>query len=249
MSEVVADFLQGDEKKFCSSLSDPVIQLDSVGVFYKDRPFFSRQKHWALKDVTFSLNQGETLGVLGRNGAGKSTLLKILGGIINPDQGSCYRKPGATISLLALQLGFIQDLTGRENAILSSILLGLSRREAEEKLERILDFSELNEFIDRPVATYSAGMKARLGFGVAIEADPDVLLIDEVMGVGDRDFRVKSKNALLKKINSEKSIVIVSHDLNTISEFCDRAVVIDNGKSIYHGEVPRAIRIYSGSEV
>lgn len=234
------------EKELSPEYSESIIQLESVGVFYKDRPFFSREKHWALKDVSFSLCQGETLGVLGDNGAGKSTLLKILGGIIKPDRGSCYRNPGVTISLLALQLGFIQDLTGRENAILSSILLGLSRKEAEERLDRIVDFSELGNFIDRPVATYSAGMKARLGFGVAIEADPEVLLIDEVMGVGDQVFRQKSKAALVEKINSDKSVVIVSHDLHTISEFCDKAVVIDSGNSIFHGDVSRALSIYSG---
>ena len=142
------------------------------------------EKFWALKDVSFELYQGETLGILGRNGAGKSTLMRLMSGIIKPDQGELINHHNSTASLLSLQLGFMGYLSGRENAILSGMLMGLTRREIEAKMDAIIDFSELGEFIDQPISTYSSGMSARLGFSVAFQTDPDILLVDEVMGVG-----------------------------------------------------------------
>lgn len=224
--------------------SELLLRLENVGIGYPSNRRFSREKFWALESISLELRQGETLGILGRNGAGKSTLLKLLAGILNPDRGRIYRKANTHASLLALQLGFIPDLPGRENAIMSCILLGMSRKQAQSRLKNIFEFAEIEDAIDKPVATYSAGMRARLGFGVAMEANPDILLVDEVLGVGDKDFRVKSKNVILERINSDKSVVIVSHDMETISDICDRAVYIKNGRTVVEGMVDKVVDIY-----
>lgn len=148
-------------------------------------------KFWALKDISFDIFHGETLGVIGRNGVGKSTLLCLIAGIIDPDMGTVFRAENCHASLLSLQVGFVPQLTGRENAVLSGILLGMHRETIESRMEEIIAFSELDEFIDQPIYTYSTGMRARLGFSVAFQTDPDILLVDEVLGVGDADFREK----------------------------------------------------------
>ena len=161
-----------------------ILQLDNVGISYNRRSgFFGGDAFWALKDVSLSIYQGETLGIIGRNGAGKSTLLQLLAGIIKPNRGQFHTHIDYRASLLALQLGFIPYLSGRDNAVLSGMLMGMRRKEVEAKLQDIIDFAELGEFIDQPVITYSSGMSARLGFSVAYYADPDILLIDEVLGV------------------------------------------------------------------
>lgn len=249
---VLRELQQVDNSQVYSDLEHPkdeiLLGLQKVGVSYPSNKRFSREKYWALKSISLELRKGETLGVLGRNGAGKSTLLKLLAGILTPDSGSLYRRAGTQASLLALQLGFIPDLPGRENAIMSCILLGMSRKQAQERLENIFRFAEIEEAIDKPVATYSAGMRARLGFGVAMEANPDILLVDEVLGVGDKDFRIKSKNVILERIHSDKSVVIVSHDMATISELCDRAVYIKDGSTVMHGDVQSVVDAYSSDK-
>ena len=221
-----------------------ILSLDRVGVSYPSSDRFSREKFWALEDISLELRRGETLGVLGRNGAGKSTLLKLLAGILAPDRGRLYRQPELQVSLLALQLGFMPQLSGRENAIMSCILLGLSRREAKRRLDSIFAFAEVEHAIDKPVSTYSAGMRARLGFGVAMEADPDVLLVDEVLGVGDAQFRQKSSAHLRARMGKGRSVVIVSHELHTLSQLCDRLVVIDQGCTTMMGDVPQVLEAY-----
>lgn len=194
-----------------------------------------RDKFWALTDVTFKIYHGETLGIIGRNGVGKSTLLRLLAGIINPDKGRLWREPGLRTALLSLQAGFIPSLTGRQNAIISGITLGLPKQKIEEKLDEIIAFSELSDFIDQPIASYSSGMRVRLGFAVAIQVDPDVLLIDEVMSVGDEVFRRKSAEAIKKRITSDETTIIVSHNIKFISNLCDRVVWIENGISRMEG--------------
>lgn len=222
----------------------PVMSLRNVGVYYsRDDAMFSREKFWALQDVSFDLYQGETLGVIGRNGAGKSTLLKLLAGIFVADRGEVVRTE-LKASLLSLQVGFIGYLTGRENAILSGILLGMHRSEIEAKMDQIIEFSELGEFIDKPVRTYSSGMRARLGFGVAFQADPDILLIDEALGVGDQDFRRKSSAMMKERIQSNKTVVLVSHNLPTIRALCDRVVWIEQGKTVEVGDTKAILRRY-----
>ncbi|NBS27067.1 MAG: ABC transporter ATP-binding protein [Gammaproteobacteria bacterium] len=169
-----------------------VLSLDNVGIRYRKRVSLLRSSwRWAIRQLSFEVHAGETLGIIGHNGAGKSTLMKVLTGILAPDEGEVIRNC-ETASLLTINLGFMPHLSGRDNAILSGMLLGLSQAEVRSKLPAIIEFSELEKFIDEPFRTYSAGMKARLGFGIAFASDPDVILIDEVLGVGDRDFRRKS---------------------------------------------------------
>ncbi len=207
----------------------PVLSLRHVGASYWLRKgFFRRRRFWALKDVSFDLYPGESLGVVGRNGCGKSTLLKILAGITRPDKGSISGEP-LSATLLALQLGFLPYLTGRENAMLSGMMLGLTRLGIAERIEAIAEFAELGDFFDEPIAEYSAGMRARLGFAVAFQLDPDILLIDEVLGVGDAQFREKSAAVMTEKIRSDKTVVLVSHNAETLLELCDRAVWLEDG--------------------
>lgn len=168
----------------------PLISLQNVGCsFYVRKSRLSLNKVEALKDVTLDIFEGETLGLIGHNGAGKSTLLQILARILTPTSGKLVIREGISISLLTLQLGFSPELTGRENAILGAMYLGYSRKEAQARLEKILDFAEIGAWADEPTRTYSTGMQARLGFAVALEMAPDIMLIDEILGVGDAYFQ------------------------------------------------------------
>ena len=226
--------------------SEYLLTLRNVGVCYRRQGTLFKEKKssfWALKDVSFDLHRGEVLGVIGRNGAGKSTLLRVLAGIIRPDRGGMINN-GCQPSLLSLQVGFLPYLTGRKNAILSSMMLGLKYDEIERKIGLIADFAELGEFFDQPISTYSTGMKARLGFSVAYHAEPEVLLLDEVMGVGDDNFSKRSTAAMRERIRSDKTVVLVSHSPNTIKELCTRAVVIENGVTAFEGETGEAMEIY-----
>ena len=209
---------------------DLLISVEKVGVRYSYRRFpFTRDYFEALKDVSFNLNRGDSLGIIGRNGVGKTTLLRLLGGIIHPDSGQIINYNAST-SLLSLQVGFDPDLSGRGNVILSGMLLGFSREEVEVNLDEIISFSELEDFIDKPIKSYSTGMKARLGFSVAWKLNPDVLLIDEVLGVGDVKFRKKSIAVMKEKLLSDQTtIVFVSHAGATVRNLCNRVVWIEDG--------------------
>ena len=226
---------------------DTIIELKKVGVRYRRKSGFMRSRaFWALHDVSFDLKHGETLGVIGRNGAGKSTLLRLLAGILAPDTGEVTRRT-ERVSLLALQAGFIPALTGRQNAILSGILLGLSKAEVEARMDEMVRFAELEQFIDEPVRTYSSGMRARLGFTVAFQADPDVLLIDEILGTGDASFREKSSKAMREKIATDKTVVIVTHYPETILDLCDRMVWVNQGVTVEVGEPRTVVEHYQQS--
>ena len=225
------------------------LRLRNVGVSYTlSRGLFHKHLYWALKDLSFDLYHGETLGILGRNGAGKSTLLRLLTGIIEPDRGTIERDD-SQVSLLSLGVGFVKHLTGRENAILSGILLGMRRQEVEAHMPDIIDFAELDEFIDQPLRTYSSGMRARLGFSVAFQADPDILLVDEVLGVGDLAFNQKSTAVMKERIKSNRTVVIVSHSMSTMRELCDRVVWIDDGKTLMQGNPKQVLRAYTDKYV
>lgn len=216
--------------------SNIALRLRNVGVSYPlSRSLFNKRVYWALKDVSFDLYHGETLGILGRNGAGKSTLLRLLTGIMLPDKGT-MESDGSQVSLLSLGVGFINHLTGRENAILSGLMLGMRRREVEEKMEKIIAFAELDEFIDEQLRTYSSGMVARLAFSVAFQANPSILLVDEVLGVGDIEFNQKSTHVMKERIRSNRTVVIVSHHMDTLRELCDRVVWIEDGETFMEGE-------------
>lgn len=218
-----------------NSAKVPSIELKNVGYYYqKRRGYFSKEKFWALKKVSFTLYKGESLGIIGRNGAGKSTLLQLLAGITYPDQGTLTNY-GYKTSLLALQAGFVPYLTGRENALLNGLILGLKRKEIMRHMEDIHEFSGLNSFFDQPINSYSSGMKARLGFSIAFQLNPDILLVDEVLGVGDEAFRKKSTQKMKEKIMSNQTVVLVSHGPEIIKELCDRAVWIENGISMVEG--------------
>ncbi len=225
----------------------PLLRLEEVGVAYPlGRGWRRRRQHWALEAVSLELYRGETLGVVGRNGVGKTTLLKLIAGIIAPDRGRILNR-GARVSMLSLQVGFVPQLTGRENAILSGMLLGAPRARLEAAMARIAAFAELEDFIDQPVAGYSAGMKARLGFAVALEADPDVMLIDEVLGVGDAAFRRKSAAAMRERIRSDRTVILVSHNPGMLRQLCDRVVWIEAGRTRMTGAPDEVLAAYESS--
>jgi lipopolysaccharide transport system ATP-binding protein len=222
----------------------PVLELSHVGFYYqKRRSLSSQNKFWALRDVSFSLHKGESLGVIGRNGAGKSTLLRLLAGIVNPDKGTIVNH-GFTTSLLSLQAGFTTYLSGRDNTIISGLILGIPKTTINKKMEAIKEFSGLEHFFEEPVQSYSSGMKARLGFSIAYQLDPDVLLVDEVLGVGDELFKQKSSRAMKEKIRSDKTVVLVTHAASTIQELCDRAVWIEEGTTKSVGQAGEVLQEY-----
>ena len=221
-----------------------LIELREAGVWYKKKvSLFRTEKSWGLRNVSLQVKRGETLGVIGGNGAGKSTLLKLLSGILDPDEGSVLRKV-RNISLLTLGLGFLPNLSGRDNAVLSGILLGKTKDEMRNLLDDIIDFSEIGGAINDPVRTYSSGMRARLSFATALKADSDMILVDELLGVGDRQFRKKSTQAMKEQISSEKTVVIVSHNEELIKEVCDRLIWIDAGTIKAQGSVEEVRKQY-----
>ena len=221
-----------------------LIELREAGVWYKKKvSLFRTEKSWGLRNVSLQVKRGETLGVIGGNGAGKSTLLKLLSGILDPDEGKVLRKV-RNISLLTLGLGFLPNLSGRDNAVLSGILLGKTKDEMRNLLDDIIDFSEIGDAINDPVRTYSSGMRARLSFATALKADSDMILVDELLGVGDRQFRKKSTQAMKEQISSEKTVVIVSHNEELIKEVCDRLIWIDAGLIKAQGSVEEVRKQY-----
>lgn len=227
------------------SAHEVLISLQNVSMSYTVRAgVFKWSKYTPLKDISFDLHRGETVGIVGRNGAGKSTLLRLIAGILEPDGGLIVNR-GARVSLLSLGVGFVPHLSGRENAMLSGMLLGLRKDEIMRKMDAIRDFSGLGNFFDRPLHTYSSGMRARLGFSVAIQVDPDVLLIDEVLGVGDEEFRTKSTAELKRLIKSDKTVVLVSHNLATVCELCDRLVWIEDGRVMQMGSTEEVLAQYA----
>ncbi len=220
------------------------ISVQNLGISYRKRLSLRRSEpHVVLSDVSFDLLKGETLGIIGRNGAGKSTLLRILAGILKPNRGKIAWQV-QTVSLLSLNLGLDPNLSGVDNAILSALLLGFDRRQAEQSLPEIIEFSELGKAAYEPVRTYSSGMNARLGFSIAIYLQPDVLLIDEILGVGDVEFQKKSSQALQKKIYSDQTVVLVSHNATQVESLCDRVVWIEDGKAMAVGVTGEVLEQY-----
>jgi ABC-type polysaccharide/polyol phosphate transport system ATPase subunit len=198
---------------------------------------------WALRDVSFRVVHGESLAVIGPNGAGKSTLLQVLAGIIQPNEGE-VEVIGHVSSLLTLGAGFDQDLTGRDNIRLAGAFLGMPHREMERLLPGIIEYADIGEFIDASIKTYSSGMRARLGFSIATAVDPDVLIIDEVLATGDAVFRAKSKERIKELTKAAKGIVLVTHDMNWVTEFCNRAMLLDHGRVILEGDPAEVVRVH-----
>lgn len=193
-----------------------------------------KEDFWALRDLTLDIEAGTTVGLIGANGSGKSTLLKVIGGIIQPTNGTVRRR-GQLAALLELGAGFHPDLTGRENVFLNGAILGLSQKQIEGYFDSIVDFSEIRDFIDTQVKFYSSGMYVRLAFAIAIHVDPDVLLVDEVLAVGDEPFQKKCLDKIKEFQQEGRTIVLVTHDLNTVQDMCDRAIVLSHGQVIFDG--------------
>ncbi|HZV68624.1 MAG TPA: ABC transporter ATP-binding protein [Saprospiraceae bacterium] len=199
-----------------------------------DRGVLREGEFWAVKDVSFSLRRGECLGLIGRNGAGKSTLLKMLNGLIRPDEGSITMR-GKVGALIELSAGFNPLLSGRENVYVNGQLLGFSKKEIDQKLKAIIDFAEIGEFIDSPVQNYSSGMKVRLGFAVAAQMEPDVLLIDEVLAVGDMGFVLKCLNKM-DELRNKTAMIFVSHNMPMVSRMCTRICLLKEDKTNFQSD-------------
>jgi len=222
-----------------------VLSVQDVRLCYRTRSGFLKWfEQTALAGVSFELKRGETLGILGRNGCGKSTLLRLLAGLVEPTSGKIVCDKRSRRALLALGLGFRPDLSGRDNALLSTMLQGASKQEALDALPGILDFSGLGVFFDRPVKTYSAGMRARLGFSTAIKTKVDVLLIDEVLSVGDAHFKQKAEKEMLERVNGRQTVVFVSHNVGQVNKVCDRALWLENGVIRCEGETQEVTAKY-----
>jgi ABC-type polysaccharide/polyol phosphate transport system ATPase subunit len=207
---------------------------------------------WALRGITFTCHEHEVLGIVGHNGAGKSTLCLVLAQILTPDEGTAHIR-GRVSTLLTLGAGFNRELTGRANIQLYAAFLGIPREELDRKMERIIEFSELGDFIDEPVRAYSTGMRARLGFSVAATLEPEILILDEVLAVGDRAFRAKSRQRILDMMAASRLIVIVSHSTNFLREVCTHCLWLDHGTMKQFGPAGEVLKAYEramgGAEV
>ncbi len=237
-------------------MSEYAIEVKNLCISYKGLKSYSIKKSFllgkkskhttfdALKDITFSLEKGEILGLVGKNGSGKSTLLKAIAGIFTPDSGEVDLH-GNTISLLAIGVGFQKELSGRDNIMLSGLLLGFTKEEILKKTDDIIAFSELGEFIDKPVRTYSSGMHSKLSFAITAVLETDIILIDEVLSVGDSKFKRKSY-AKMKELIGQKNrtVVIVSHDRKAIAELCDKVLWINDGQLIQFGATAEVLKAY-----
>lgn len=188
----------------------------------------SYDEFWSLRNVSFTMNKGERMGILGLNGAGKSTLLKVISGVYKPTEGKVIRH-GKVVPLLELGAGFDQQYTGKENIFLYGTVLGYTKGYLEEKYDEIVEFSELGKFIDVPIKNYSSGMKSKLGFSIATIANPDILILDEVLSVGDAKFRKKSEAKIMHLMEGGTTVLFVSHSLAQVRRICDRAMILDHG--------------------
>lgn len=198
----------------------------------------------ALIDISFEVSKGETLGIIGKNGAGKSTLLGLIAGVLKPNKGKVTVK-GRISPLLELGAGFHPELTGRENILLKGVLIGLTRYEIIDKMDEIIEFSELGDFIDQPVRIYSSGMLARLGFSIVANLDPEILLIDEILAVGDKDFQDKCLKRMFLFKDKGVTMVFVSHSMESVERICDRVLWIDNHKIKAIGETQKVVEPYA----
>ena len=202
-------------------------------------------KFQALKNVSFTVEEGEILGIIGANGGGKSTLLRVLGGIFSPDKGS-YNLFGRRISLLAIGVGFERNLSGRTNIMLAGMLMGFTKQEIEAHMEQIIAFSELGDFIDKPVKTYSSGMYSRLAFSITANLETDIMMVDEVLSVGDLRFRKKANQRMEELITAERhTAIIVSHDSSNIRKLCNRVLWLDKGEVRMIGEPEEVLEAYA----
>lgn len=224
-----------------------ILEAKNISLGYKVRKAaFRYETVSALDSVSFKLQRGEVLGIIGRNGCGKSSLLRILAGIIDPSSGSITLPSGAKRALLSLGLGFNPELTGYNNSLLSLLYQGHSEKKAKKLIPLVKEFSELGDAFERPLKTYSSGMRARLGFASSLYAEVDILLIDETLGVGDIQFREKAESALNEKMSGKQSVVFVSHNGAQLKKICDSAILLEAGRLVAHGPVNEILKKYDG---
>lgn len=224
---------------------DIMLALENVSLSYQSRrSSFDRGSHHVLDSVSLKVYEGETLGIIGRNGVGKSTTLRLMAGILAPSSGKVWQRAGKTSSLLTLGLGFRPDLSGRDNAMLAAMLQGATARQARGYLKEIKAFSELGDSFEERVKTYSSGMLARLGFTTALKTHVDVLLIDEVLSVGDAQFREKAEAEMKSRISGDQTVVFVSHMESQVRDICTRAICLHQGAILAEGDPAEVITVY-----
>lgn len=235
VDEVGMKFNLSPEK--VDDLKDYIIKLIKHQLMFKE--------FWALREVSFEVEKGDRLGILGLNGAGKSTLLKVVAGVLKPTVGAVTVK-GTIVPLLELGAGFDKQYTGAENIYLYGAMLGYPREFIREKFDEIVEFSELEEFINVPVKNYSSGMKSRLGFSIATVVEPDILILDEVLSVGDAKFRKKSEKRIMAMIEQNVTVLFVSHSLEQVRRLCNKAILLEKGRIIAGGEIEAVAEVYEG---
>lgn len=223
-------------KEKVDSLKDYVIKMIKKEIHYNE--------FWALKNISFTVEKGDRVGILGLNGAGKSTLLKVISGVFKPTEGT-VNKSGKIVPLLELGAGFDPQYTGTENIFLYGAMLGYSKKFIEDKYDEIVSFSELEKFMDVPVKNYSSGMKSRLGFSIATVVEPKILILDEVLSVGDAKFRRKSENKIMSMFDSGVTVLFVSHSLEQVKRLCNKAMILEKGKLIAYGDIDPISEQYS----
>lgn len=238
-------------KKFCTSLQRSLVygtkdMLNDMLGFKRQTEGLRQKEFWALEDISFELKRGETLGLIGQNGCGKSTLLRLLNGVFPPDKGRITIN-GRMGALIAVGAGFHPHMTGRENIFLNGTILGMTRKELNQKLHTIIDFAEIGEFIDSPVSTYSSGMTVRLGFAIAIHCEPDILLIDEILAVGDSRFQQKCFTKLAQVLKNGTSVIFVSHAMHQVQMICKDALYMEHGRMMAYGPVADTVGYYYNS--
>lgn len=240
-----------------SVIEDWVLQVESLGKMYQlfDRPLdrlkqallLGRRQYyrefWALHNLNFTLRKGEVLGVIGRNGSGKSTLLQILCGVLRPSAG-CFHRRGRVAALLELGSGFNPEFTGRENIYMNGAILGLSRKQINERIDNIIEFADIGAFIEQPVKTYSSGMFVRLAFSITTNVDADILVVDEALAVGDAAFQFKCMHHIEKMVSNGTTIILVTHDVNMVRAYCTRAIYLQAGQMQFIGDCETATEMY-----
>lgn len=241
-------------------MNEPIISFNNVSkeyILYKNdqerfKALFVKPKNpkinRALKNVSFTIGKGESVGIIGDNGAGKSTILKMITGVAHPTEGE-VEVNGKVAALLELTAGFSMEMTGRENIYLKGYILGLEDEYIRTIEERIIDFAQLGDYIDQPVRTYSSGMRMRLGFAINVNIEPDILVVDEALAVGDASFKKKCKNKINEIIKSGVTVLYVSHNENGVAEICNRAIFLKKGQLMYDGDVATAFEKYKESKI
>lgn len=240
--------IQAENLSICYKISYDRIQSIKEYAVQLLRGKIKYEEFWALRDVSFTVDRGEVLGIIGHNGAGKSTLLKIIAGILKPTTGSVAVQ-GTVVPMLELGSGFDYDLTGRENVFLNGAILGYSEAFLKEKYQEIADFSELGRFIEVPLRNYSSGMVMRLAFSIATVVNPDVLIVDEILSVGDAEFQEKSRRRMMELMGGGTTVLFVSHSLDQIREMCDRVLWLDHGTVKMLGDADTVCKAYGFNQV